>query len=214
MARATAPLLSLAASGTFADLITASSLNGRHTLRKKPIARQTWTKQQRSHYVQMSFLMAAWRVLPSHTPAGLQQLWQPIADELGLPLYQAFLKTNLARWQANLQPIIAPASGGTSTATATMSFPIAGKGTFGFFISGGANNNIFGNAVQFRTTFSTSWNIKDLALIIPSTGLNQNTGLRHIDHITPGTYNFYSYQLHTNGNPPLFRNSLLSRVIT
>lgn len=200
MALVTGPLLSLTASGSFARILNASSLRGQHVMRKHPVARQAWTGEQRSHYARLSWLQTMWNRLPLFTPAGLKQTWQTIADELELPLYQAFVKHNYGRWTPTACPIISPAGGGNFPATPAFSLFKTGKGFISFTLTSGGQNDLWGTLVGLRLNANVTFAMNEIAYVIPIDPPAPNSGRTMITHLPPGNYRIRGKGMHTDGS--------------
>ena len=199
MARVTGPLFSLDASGTLGQAITAFSLRGRACMRKRANNRQGWSLAQRVHNARISYLRATWRTLPLHTPAGLQATWQTVADEFDLPLFQSFVKYNLARWTQTAGPIITPGGGGSGGSGGTLAFRTVGKGFIGFNCNQFSSQNNFGQLIFCKAGSDPFDDPKQLALVAPYWKIANLNDRLMITHLEPGSYNVRSYELRTNG---------------
>lgn len=199
MATVQGPLLSLAASGTIGEVLTASSLRGRGVMRANIHHHQAWSQAQRSHYAKLSFLKRAWKLMPIHFPSDSQAAWIPVGIELGLPAYQAFIKTGYARFNATTAPQIVPGGGANASGAAIPSSIRTGKGFFGFNVTHSSSTNDFGSAIFLSNAPVVSRNMLELAFVIVNKRTAPFFERLQITHLAPGQYWYRGYRFGTNG---------------
>jgi len=113
MVKLTGPIQSLAASGSIAKAITASSWKGRQYLKRRPVPEDPQSPAQIAQRAMVTFLSTVWSTL-SHAD---QATWSEVAASTQVPPYNAFLGYNLDR----LHTVRGP----------TKKYPAAEEGTVG-----------------------------------------------------------------------------------
>jgi len=183
-------------------------------MRKRANNRQGWSAAQRIHNARISYLRATWRTLPLHTPAGLQATWQTVADEYDLPLYQSFVKYNLARWTQTVAPIITPGGGGTSGSGGTLAFRSAGNGFFSMNVNQFGSQNNFGQCIYARIGADPLDDPKYLVLVAPYWKIANLNDRLMVTHLPPATYTVRGKEFRTNGTFAAAFTGLFSATVT
>lgn len=140
MVKLKGPIVSLGASGTIGDVVTASSWKGRSYLKAKSIPKQPDSGLQISARLLMGFLSARWLELS----AADQDSWIDFPTKENLPPYNHYLSTNLERW-GRLEGVVknsSQAGGGTNSATSS------------FIITGGVQHVLLGFTI---TSINDGW---------------------------------------------------------
>jgi len=194
MARTVGPLMSLDASGSLAKTITFSRWKGRSYVRQLVTPANPRSELQLSTRAMMKFLSQNWT--PELT-AGNKATWEDIAASLAVSPFNAFIKTNLARWTQFTGPTKQTPVGAAGTAPTFTTLPLAGNGVRQATITWDLNalNNAWGLLI-FRdpvTGFTTGRdNLIGIGL------LKTLTADQFIDTpVEPGTW-FYNFRTFTD----------------
>jgi len=94
MVRTRAALMSLDASGTLAKTLVHSSCRGKTYTRRHVVPSDPKTAKQMAARALMRWLCRNWAAVTAPQRA----TWTPLAAELNLPNYQAYIKHNTLRW--------------------------------------------------------------------------------------------------------------------
>lgn len=105
MVRTKGPLLSLAATGTIGNVLTASSSKGRSYLKLKVTPKDPRSPRQLSIRAMVTFLNLNWSELDQED----KDLWNPIAAANKISVQNAYLAKNMERWTTNSAPSDDPA---------------------------------------------------------------------------------------------------------
>ena len=144
----------------------------------------------------------------------MQAEWQPLADELNLTRYLAFVKTGYARWSTTNCPRITPTGGGTGTFNILISAVTGGKNHFGLLATRATDNTSFGIVIYFRAGASPLGNLNEIGLVLPNWYPGPQFKRCLITHVPPGTYNLRWKTLNTNGTLSSFQGSANNRIVT
>lgn len=192
MVKTTAPLLSLAASGTIGDAITFAQWKGRPYARVRVDPANPRSAAQVTMRAMMGFISQGWAAIP----AWGQDNWTAPAAAENIPPFNFYIKENLQRWP-NFQPpsMIYPAT--DAGPCAVLAGETATPGQQHITVSatcGGAPAGIWGVLI-FRSTTTpivTAWS--NCIAVLP---LTNNETFNHRDSpLQPGTYyyNFRNFQ--------------------
>lgn len=100
MVKVWAPMMSLDASGTLGNAITFSKWKGRNYVRERVIPSNPKSGAQIGRRAMFGFLTQYWGILPTVSKA----TWQPLADQLVVSRFNAFISANMERWHNFLAP--------------------------------------------------------------------------------------------------------------
>jgi hypothetical protein len=96
--------MSLSASGSFANQITALKSHFGANVRKKVTPHDPLTQPQRRQRAKIGFLKAAWR----NVKLTWQADWEPMALKQNITPFNAYVRHNLAIWTKDQGPVISP----------------------------------------------------------------------------------------------------------
>lgn len=118
MSSVTAPLLSLNASGKFANTLVASTWKGKPVLRKYTVPANPNTAAQIAHRAKFTAAVAAWRT--TWIDSTMRDAWTKLATKLGLVMsgFNMFTKQVVDTYAANISFV----TENDSQAAATLSF--------------------------------------------------------------------------------------------
>lgn len=100
----TGPFMSLEASGSFANTITAALWRGRQVVKKKPNPRQPRTVAQRIARARIGHLKAFWRNLTDINDELIQEEWAAFNPDPSISAFNYYIRWNLERYAAGLAP--------------------------------------------------------------------------------------------------------------
>lgn len=188
----TGPFMSLEASGSFANTITAGLWNHRQWIKKKPRPRQPRTMPQRQARARIGILKTFWQYLVSPNDEPCQAEWAAANPDPTISAFNFYIRTNLERWASGRSPIFSPLwSGGSSDQN------------FYIDVTPGRNQLAFKSQETNRnvTTFGTLWYLSasavapsasDLIWISPSEFMAGTNQVIVLKFVTPGTYYLWS----------------------
>lgn len=117
MVKLRGPMLSAEASGTLGNAAILSSWKGRAYAKAYAIPSNPRTAMQTANRAVMRFLAQVWNDVPAPEKA----MWVALAQEMGIPSYNAFIRTNLERWAMFKAPsMYYPVTNGGALPTATL----------------------------------------------------------------------------------------------
>lgn len=196
----TGPFMSLEASGSFGNQITAGLWNHRQWVKKKPRPSQPRTVAQRQARCRIGHLRAFWRNLVDINDELIQDEWNALNPDPTISGFNYYVKYNLERWATGQGPKFYPT----------------------FASSNGSTNQYFGVTPGIRqiawrssennpnvTVFGTLWFLTTaLATPTPSdllwiSGSQYFIGTQYavlLKFIEPGTYYLWSQCFYGDGN--------------
>jgi len=195
MARTTAPLFSMSASGTLNDSIVFSNWKGRSYVRSHVIPHNPKSAAQTGIRAMMKFLSQQWAGLSTAN----QATWATLADAKKVSAFNAFVSYNLARWREFKGPSIEyPAAETVSAGTVTLGAPAGGPRNIVLTLTPSTATNMVG-IVIFRdsaTIVTANWNIAIAIAAVSSTDPITYTD----SPLDAGTYHYRAALLTDDGN--------------
>ena len=190
--KVTGPMLSLSASGTLGNVITANALHGGTVMRKKPDRNRFPSNAQRANYAFVGYLKHQWRGLDVYGVGGNQAAWASDPGRGELSPYHYFLSYNIRRWKTNLLPVIQP---GYSDPIVIGGSYLEATGYHGYFSArwsvsagGGVGMKRWFNAL-FWWDATRTYPAHDLLIYAkPQQNLTQPTPPIAIENVRPGVY--------------------------
>lgn len=116
MVKLTAPMLSLAASGTIADAITFASWKGRPYARERVIPANPRSGAQVGRRAMFTMLTQAWN--GDYMNDTRRATWQDLADQLVASPFNGFMSHNMALWHNFLSPTLSTPPEGAEAGSA------------------------------------------------------------------------------------------------
>ncbi len=194
MARVSSPLMSLDASGTYGKALTFSKWKGRNYVRERVTPSNPKTASQTGVRAAMKFLAKAWAAFTVANKA----TWNAAAATRSISPFNAYVSTNLARWQENKGPTEANPAAETLTAPAIASQTLTGgTGSINVAATVASGTGVWGFAIYRSPSAitSTAWN--NCVGIIANPG---GTSLNFVDSpLVAGTYHYRVAALTTDG---------------
>lgn len=141
MAIVTGPLMSVDASGKFGGSMVFSKWNGRNYVRKLVIPQNPKAAKQLGVRAMMTFLSKAWAALTD----GTKDDYDDLAAASQISPFNAYVGTNLDRWQENKGPSQAYPAADASTPVVITTAPLTGHADYvTAVVTPAANANIWG----------------------------------------------------------------------
>jgi hypothetical protein len=185
MVKLTGPMMSIDASGTFADTLTFSKWKGRNYARQRVIPENPKTAKQSGVRGMMKFLAQAWTDLV----AGEKDDYDAAATARNISAYNEYISQNLARWQMFKSPSKnSPAEEASTPLTITTCVATGGVGHVSLVITPSGATAIWGYAL-FRDVaeiVTPAWT--NCVAAFPADGANPVT---FVDSpLAAGTYHY------------------------
>jgi len=103
MAKLIGPLMSIDARGSVGDALTYAKIGKTNYAKQYTVPRNPKSAAQTAHRLGIGFISSLWKTLSVEQKA----TWNDLGDQLQLPPYHAFLKTNCKRWVTDEAPALA-----------------------------------------------------------------------------------------------------------
>jgi len=194
MARVTAPLLSLDASGTVGQTMTFAGWKGRNYVRQRVIPTNPRSPSQTGVRSMFKFLAQAWAGLLAAEKAN----YDAQAEALQLSSFNVFMKQNMDRWQLNQGPSKnSPAEETSSALTITTMSLTGGDGNVTVELTPSGGTAIWGYAIYRSISEITTPNFTCCIAVIAADGAN---AVEYVDSpLDAGTYHYRAAALNDDG---------------
>lgn len=185
MARTTGPLMSIAASGSYAKTLVFASWKGRSYVRERVIPLNPKTSKQTGVRAMMSFLAKQWATLI----AGEKANYVVAAAQKSISPFNEFLSCNLAAWKNSDPPSKNwPAEKSSTALTIVTQTLTGGKGMVTISLTPSGSTAIWGMMIFRDTATITACTWANCVAVIAANGSNAVT---HVDTpLNAGTYHY------------------------
>ena len=217
MAKLIGPLMSIDARGSVGDALTYAKIGKTNYAKQYTVPRNPKSAAQTAHRLGIGFISSLWKTLTVEQKA----TWNALADQLQLPPYHAFLKTNCKRWVTDEAltcqlPIVDPypPHNPAYPVDATPSLlPYGGPYTYFNLTLDNIQNSIYGvpHALQFAhapNPTTDPGHLDTVAILLPAWVQDGNTSWSLTADLPPGaldaTYPRYRFSNHFGGSSPWF----------
>lgn len=215
MARATGPLMSLAASGSVAKTLTFAHWKGR------PYVRQLVTpanpKSTNQYYTRsmMAFLSKAWTFM-NLIDATWQPTWETLAKMTNISPFNAFVQYNLKRWTQGMGAQTAhPAVAGSTLDTYATVTKTPGVRQITVTFATLVEHDGFGIAIQVDAANGAAPALKLTRSIVPAVHMGISDPFSVIiSNLTPGTYSVGVRQFTIDGTLGAQTNVTQNIIVT
>ncbi len=188
MVKLKGPMGSMGASGSLADIATFATWKGRAYARRNVVPKNPQSDLQTATRAMMAFLPPQWKLL--YTPE--KATWSALAAETHVSPYNAFIATNLNRWQQFQAPgQVWPVDGTGSLPTAELFAAIGGPAHVTLTIRVDNDRDVWGCTIH-RSDSAAFTPSKANTIALLATPLEINYYYTD-SNLKPGTY---YYNLH------------------
>ena len=194
MARVTGPLFSMDASGTIGKTVTFSKWKGRNYTRQRVIPSNPRSAAQTGPRSMFKYLTQIWASIG----VVAQATWDTLAESNQISPFNAFVGSNLQRFQMNQAPSHAtPAAEAATALTVSAMTLTGGVGHIQVDLTPSGATAIGGFVVLRDSSAITSMNWSKVVAVIPADGAN---AVNFTDSpLAPGTYHYRAAVFTTDG---------------
>jgi hypothetical protein len=194
MVKLTGPMMSIDASGTFADTLTFSKWKGRNYARQRVIPENPKSAMQLGVRAMMRFLATEW----TNLIAGEQDDYDAEAATRNISAYNAYISQNLNRWQMSMGPSKNyPAEEASEELTVTTLTTTGGEGHVTVTATPSGGTAIWGIAIYRDIAEITSPSWANCVHVIPADGANAVTWVD--SPLLADTYHYRAAVLNDDG---------------
>jgi hypothetical protein len=194
MAKVTGPLMSLSASGSVGKTITFATWKGRPYVRQLVTPTNPKSALQTGTRAMFAFLTAAWSALA----AGAKSSWDELATATQISAFNAYVGSNLTRWQSFLAPTVAyPAAEASTPLTITTMTCTGNAGYATVEITPSGSTNLSAFAVFRDDAEITTPGWANCVAVVPADGADPV--LFTDSPLTAGTYHYRVAALNDDG---------------
>lgn len=194
MARVSGPLMSVAASGTYAKTLVFSTWKGRPYVRERVTPSNPKSAKQTGVRAMMAYLAKIWATIK----ATAETSWDAAATAASDSPFNAYIAANLKNWQMNLAPTrLSTDARAAAASTITSNIATGGKGQATVAIVLGAGAGQAGAIVMRSGTAITTFDWSKVIAIVPATASATTTVTD--SPLNPGTYHYNVITFSTDG---------------
>lgn len=192
------PFMSLEASGSFANVVSAGLWRSRQWIKKKSRPKQPRTIAQRGVRARIGLLKTLWQYMANWGGEPVQSWWAEQNTDPSISPFNYMVRSNLALWKQNGYPILNLNTGFSFGGSVAFIDVQGQQGQITLeFLDNPPSFNTIGMEIYLLTAAGTPTEA-DLVLTSPPTQMIGGNTIATITHLRPGTYFVYGRSLYAN----------------